>query len=373
MSLSKIDIIRQQGGLARPPLSQDGVSALVFFGSTIDKSTKYFTTEDALADFTETDIEFYHIKQYFDYTQSPLYVSASTSGASDFSEIVDLKNFSNGEVRQYGVIDLITEYVSSQITALQAIGDQIENEYAPGQILYTAALPSGDTVEDLTTLEGLDSPRVSMIVSEDTTDEVLALRATYGFVSTIGATLGTVSSASVHENIGWVSKFNITTSNYTDPGFIDGSLLTSKSLTFLNTLDDYKYIFIRSFVGNEGSYWNYSYTAASSTSDFGTIENNRVYDKSFRNLNILYLPELNSPIYVNSDGQLAGGTVKYLETVGQRALQPLQDAGELSAFSVEIDPKQNVLSTSTLQVIAKIVPVGVAKVIEIKLGYTLSL
>jgi hypothetical protein len=373
MALSNINIIRQSGGLARPPLSQDGISGLIVYGSSTSGTIKIFTPEDSLSLFEDDSIEYFHIKQYFDYSASALWVSAIGTAPSTFSEIVDLKDASNGDIRQYAILNLSTDYESSQLAAIQLQMEKIETEFAPGQAIYSADLGTGVDVEDLVTLRGVDSPRVSMVISEDSTDEVIALRATNGFVSTIGATLGNVSKALVHENIGWVSKFNIVTSNFADPAFIDGSLVVTKSKAFMDSLDSFAYLFIRKFVGSEGSYWNYSYTATSATDDFGTIENNRTYDKAFRNLRTLYLPEVNSPAYVDSDGKLSGGTIKHLETVGQRALQPLQDALEISAFSVEIDPNQNVLSTSKLEVIAKIIPVGVNKTIEVKLGFALSL
>ena len=46
---------------------------------------------------------------------------------------------------------------------------------------------------------------------------------------------------------------------------------------------------------------------------------------------------------------------------------------EVSAFEVLIDPNQNVLSTSKLVISLRIVPIGVAKTIEVNLSYTVKI
>lgn len=51
----------------------------------------------------------------------------------------------------------------------------------------------------------------------------------------------------------------------------------------------------------------------------------------------------------------------------------MQRDGELSAFSVTINPAQNVLSTSTLYISVSIVPKGVARNIVVNVGFTLSI
>jgi len=46
---------------------------------------------------------------------------------------------------------------------------------------------------------------------------------------------------------------------------------------------------------------------------------------------------------------------------------------ELSAFGVTIDPLQNVLSTSKLEITISIVPIASADNIEVNIGFTTSL
>ena len=45
-------------------------------------------------------------------------------------------------------------------------------------------------------------------------------------------------------------------------------------------------------------------------------------------------------------------------------------AGELSGYRVYIDPEQDVLASSKIEIIIRSVPVGVARKFVLKIGYT---
>lgn len=389
MALSNINILRQDGGLARPAASADGVSGLLFFGGGLDSNVNVGQYEltgpldvESILGITADTVSGgatikYHIDEYFRFSESSLFVTVANSATTDFSEIVSLKDFANGEIRQVGIYDQGVEFATSALTTIQAKALQCENEYAPLQCVYSSELVSGDTVEDLADLKGNDSHRVSVVIGEDLTSSSEAARLrTSGatLVGTIGTTLGAISQASVHENIGWVSKFNLVETEFQDPGFIDGTLVSDKSQTLLNNLDSDAYTFLRKFVGSNGTYFNFDYTSTSETSDFQVINNNRVYDKAFRLIRASLLPEVNAPLYVDpTSGKLSVGTIGYFKTLAEAGLNNMEDNREISGYDVDIDPDQNVLSTSKIEVVAKIVPVGVAKTIEVKLGFALSI
>jgi hypothetical protein len=386
MALSGINILKQDGKLSRPLQSNDGISGLLFYTSGLDanvntgnlKLTSDLDIKDILG-ITGTTVEAgatiaYHVEEYFRQSESTLYVNIKNSANVDFAEVLSMKDFANGEIRQVGIYDE-ADFATASITSLQAIAEQAEDEYEPLQITYSAPLVTGDTVEDLVDLKPNLSPRVSYTIGEDVTEASEAARLrTAGavLVGDIGTVMGSVSKASVHENIGWVSKFNLVEGEFQDPGFIDGSKAADKSKALLNTLDGYAYIFLRKFVGSNGTYHSYSYTCAAETSDFQTIENNRTYDKAFRGIYLSLLPQVNSPLYVDNAGKLEASTVAFFTELTEGALKTMEDAGELSGYLVNIDPEQNVLSTSKIEITAKIQPVGVAKTIEVKLGFTLT-
>ena len=51
----------------------------------------------------------------------------------------------------------------------------------------------------------------------------------------------------------------------------------------------------------------------------------------------------------------------------------MEKKGELSGYKVEIDPKQNVLSSSEVEIVIKNVAKGVMRKVRIKIGYTTKL
>ena len=74
-----------------------------------------------------------------------------------------------------------------------------------------------------------------------------------------------------------------------------------------------------------------------------------------------------------NSGKVDPSTVAFLETTAGRALEDMEKAGELSGYSVTIDPDQNVLSTSELEFVIKQVATGVMRRMRIKIGYTTKL
>jgi hypothetical protein len=149
-------------------------------------------------------------------------------------------------------------------------------------------------------------------------------------------------------------------------------LVKDQATAGLTTLNDSGYIFLKKYTGIDGSYYNDTPTCIASTSDYANIENNRTIDKAVRNVRALLLPFVNSPLYVNTDGTLTEDVISNYKNTVKQALEQMERDGELSAFSTTIDPTQNVLTTSKIAVSIKLVPVGVAREIEVNIGFAVS-
>lgn len=389
MSLSNVNIEKINGGLARLNATTDGVSGLIHVqsGGTFNYGTyKLSSPEDAVsASFLNITADTigggqvlkYHIDQYFAKSDSPLYVKTIT-GTSTYAEIVSLKDYSVGEINQVAVIDYDKNFATATLQTIQTVVEQTEDEEAPLVALYLSKVSSATTISSLSDLKSLECDGVSFCIAEDMSTDSRALELkTSGatVVGAIGALLGTVSANQVHQDAGAVAINNLVdlSGEWQTPGFITGELLSSVSKTLQNTLDTYHYIFARKFVGLSGSYFNFGWSAGLATSDFNTIENNRTYNKAFRLLRANLLPAVNGSLYVDKSGYLSIGTVKYFKTLCDSALQQMKNLGELSGFVVSIDPKQKPLSTNSIEIVCKIQPVGVAKSINVTLGFTLSL
>ena len=75
--------------------------------------------------------------------------------------------------------------------------------------------------------------------------------------------------------------------------------------------------------------------------------------------------------YQNGPGLIDG--FAFLQSQAMVNINDMLRNGELSAVSVTIDPTQNVASTSNVNITIKIVPIGVARTITIKIAYAASL
>ena len=109
------------------------------------------------------------------------------------------------------------------------------------------------------------------------------------------------------------------------------------------------------------------------TSDYAMIESVRTMDKAVRGVRTYLTPELGGNVYVDAEsGKMQAFSVAHLETMANKALEDMEKAGELSGYKVEIDPEQDVLSTSMVEIVIKQVAVGVMRKIRVKIGYAKS-
>lgn len=326
---------------------------------------------------TRSAIWYYQISEYFRLQpKGQLYIGFfEVPSPYTFTEIVTVQNVSGGKIRQIGVYKDSANYAAADTTAIQAVCNTLATEHKPLSVLYSGNLVSVTDLSTLADLATYSNPNVSVVISQDFGGQGNYLYITTGrSVPTLGATLGAVSFAKVSEDIAWVSKFNISSGFECDTvGFANGTKLVDVSQSLLNTLDNRRYIFLIKYVGIAGSYFNDSHASVAVTSDYAYIENNRTIDKAIRGIYSSMLPNLNSPLTLNADGTLTDITVEYFISQASVNLDQMIRDSELSAYEVLIDPTQNVLSTSTLIISAKLVPIGVARNIVVNIGFTLSI
>lgn len=319
----------------------------------------------------------YHISEYFRIQpKGVLYLCFyAVPSTYDFTDLVTIQQYANGEIRQAMVYCDGTTYSSAKVQAAQSVHDTLLDNKMPISSILVTFDYSAATLSGLADLSSLASKNVSVVISQDGYGLGFELYKAVGkSITNIGALLGCVSLASVHEDIAWISKFNISDGYENNiAAFANGVLFSAQAKSLLDTLNNYRYIFNVKKVGYEGTFFNDSHTCVLQTSDYAYIENNRVIEKAVRSLYAAYLPDLNAPLVVNSDGTLKDATVSYFEALGQNATDQMEKDGEISFSKVTVDPAQDVLSTSQLTVSCKIVPIGVARNIVVNIGFTLSI
>jgi len=375
MALNDVKFQVLQGGLGRQSAGEDHISALVFSdaapgGFPSSGIKKYLDLQSAEDDgITEDDATYgwawYHIREFFRMAPgASLYVCFSITFPADlFAE-------TEGKVRQVGAFVADLTGVDS---TWQAAADTLSGLHAPCQILLGLDPALAVDLGTIETLADNEAENVSVLIAGDGAGKGAALATSLGKVYTpaVGTVLGAMAAAAVHESIAWVEPFNLSDGTEHDViAMADGN--TGPTEATLAALDTKRFLVFRKHVGISGTYLNDSHTAIVGTSDFAYIENNRTIQKAKREIRTVLLPQLNSPLTVDSDGKLAQGTIKYFEALTAKPLNTMLGDAELSDFGVYINPDQDVLSTDTLTIQVKLVPRAVARDIVVNIGFSVN-
>lgn len=348
----------------------------------------------------------YHVERFFKQNnEGTLYLGVKIVDDSPVrgNDLKAMQVYANGALRQCGVftpslsvgsgnsaIDLLDEYQTA-CTAL-------ENDHTPMSVVVavtgknvsvavdennTDMMKVSSTAVASLTKDKLTSSNeneqffkpgrcnVSLLAGRDLDPVLVRDLAQYAYYGCIGICLGAISKAAVHESIAWVGNFPL---EMKLPGLISGEPIRDVSTADKEKIHGNRYLFVITHAGDADNYFNDSHTLDVDSSDYAYIENVRTIDKACRGIRGKLLPWLNSPLRVDpSNGQLESGMVSFLETTAGEALEEMEKAGEISGYKAEIDPAQNVLATSALEIVIKKVPVGVMRKVTVKIGYTTSL
>lgn len=387
---TSLTIVRQNGNVPKSQNGQDHVSGFVAYlleadipatfktepvqaVSTIDKAEELGITADATA--WSVKMLHYQLEEVFRINPSiTLYVGLFSKPESmTFQELKTVQNYAEGAIRQMAIWNGDTAPTADNIVKLETVADSLDTENAPLSTLYA---PLVSNYKNLPSNLATNNPRVSVVIAQAGSGTGAELykskdNKTKATVSAIGVALGTLSKAAVHQCIAWVKNFP---SGISMPALGDGTLVRTIDKGELEKLDTNRYLFLNNVVGVAGSYWNDSHTMDSPTSDYAAIESVRTMDKAVRGIRTYLTPELGGNVYIDPDtGKLQSYTVSHLETTANIPLEEMEKAGELSGYKAEIDAEQDVLSTSTIEVTIKNVPVGVVRKFKVKIGFVKSL
>lgn len=391
--MNGIKFIRGNGGLFRTLAGSDHVSGLIVYGES-ELAQRLVLSIDDLDNNDITAVSHpvfhYHVSEFFRINPgAKLYAQSVAASAGTFTEVKTLQNFAGGEIRQVAVCDFTTA-VSNLVTrsaTLNQLAVDLGNMNIPLSILYSVKFVTADMVT-LPNLHTQTYDRVSVVIGQDAGGRGKYLSTTVPSISCIGAALGAVSKARVHESIGWVEKQNLVSTSYPKTftgntemareldisGLCDGSLIGDYTPQQLQAISDKGYLFGVKYTGNAGTYFNDSFTATTLESDYAYIENNRTIDKGIRGIYKALLPKISGPAYVDPDtGYLDPSTVSALEALCDDVLDQMVRDGEISGYKNYINPDQQVLRNSELEVISKIVPVGTLREMIVRIGLTLQI
>lgn len=322
---------------------------------------------------SDIDIQHYNISEYFRIQpKGVLYVGLYAISA-DFAEVTTMQNFSEGKIRQMAVYTQAT-YATATSTLLQAQATAMDLVKKPLSIFYQGDYSAVSDLTTLTDLHTLTDENVSSTFGQDGANLGFTLwSATAKSIGCAGTMLGAESLAKVSESIAWVGKFPIAEVEFDTLAFANGDQHNGLTDGQKDAVDALGYVFLKKHINFSGSFFNNDYTAISETSDYSRVRMSRTIDKAIRGLDGSIMPALSSPLLVNTDGTLTEDTIAYFKSLSNISLDAMVRDGELSGFSVIINPVQNVLTSGELVITVELLPVGVADNIVVNIGFVTSL
>lgn len=351
----------------------------------------------------------YHISEFFRNSgdaagNGRLYVMFADC-SSNWDAIETIQRASGGKIRQLGIF---TEqpiwktngaeplYSLNIVSAVNAKAEALAAQNMPLSIVLAPDCSSNGAIGvegkqiDINMIPSCISEcsRTSVIFGQARNETISLMQkrnSTNAPVGFLGAVMGSLAKANVHESISWIKKFNIFDQNFqnvefgfgdtnlgADGGFVSTNVFESLSPVVLDDLDEKGYIFPRKVVGIEnGVYISSSRTC--SNGDFRNIERNRVINKSRRAVRTALLPSVNSPVMVNpSTGMISQAKITSFHNTVTDVLAGMLKSEEISGYKVSINPTQNVLTNDIVKIGYTIVPVGKSTGIYVEEGLALT-
>jgi len=149
-----------------------------------------------------------------------------------------------------------------------------------------------------------------------------------------------------------------------------------------DVIHEYNYITARTFVGKAGYYWSDDKLATKETDDYALIPRRRVIDKACRIAYQTLIEEIGEEIPVTNEDKIPAPIAKSIQNKVERAIESNMtaygnlgnDPGDPNDTGVVcyIDPDQEILGSSRLNVQLMVKPYGYAKYIDVSLGFEVA-
>lgn len=390
--LPKVTIDYGNGALGQNISNADGLLCLVVCGAvevsnTFDLAKPYSLRK--LSDLntlgitpTNNSLLFQTVKDF--YTEAKEGIQVYVVGYPDtlkMSDVLDKEKpylrsvieSTNGELRGFVLtavstgIPTITNGLDSDIpTALlnaHTLGEWSSTQrYAPLFVILDGLNFNGNST-DLKDLKTHSYYRASVVIGSLTTN--VANQA-------VGLVAGRIATNSVDRNIGRVTDGALNVLN-----MYAGN--TAIELADTETIYNKSYITFRTFTGISGYFIADDQMATSDTDDYNHLTAVRTIDKAARITYAILVQQLLDKVQVKSDGTMLQPVIVSWQQIIENAIASNMTAGgELSddngdnGVKVFIDPSQDVLATSKINVEIRVRPFGYARYIKVLLGFTIN-
>ena len=409
MARPNVIINKLNGGLGRRAPNTDAIFGMVLSAPAITgtgnmaNGTSYVfaSIRDAMAigitpdyDTTNHVLVYHHINRFFLRNPNATLYFMSAPQTAKLADMCDVtQNYAKkllkdaaGKIKFVGVgrnpatgytptlSNGLDEDVLNAVPNAQAIYDSEFAEFRYASFLIEGRSFNG-TAAAAQDLRTLTAENVSVTIAAD--PAISGANAAYAGYAALGDVLGLISLAAVSQDPGELNPaFNLQNAGlgmFVTAGLSSNLAISSYNDADLDQLNAKGYIFPDVIAGISGFYLSDSHTcSAISNNDYAYIEANRTIEKAIFLSRTALLPKVKSRLKVDpATGQLDDDVRKSLEQTGVASLEPMQDDGDLSGgIDFYIDPSQNILSTSNLNVQATFVPVAIGRQITISIGFS---
>lgn len=202
----------------------------------------------------------------------------------------------------------------------------------------------------------------------------------------VGVVIGSTEKGSANQAVGLIAGRIASTSVDTNIGRVkDGALKvltmyagdTPIELADTESIYNFSYLTFRTFTGISGYFIADDLLATKETDDYNHLTALRTIDKAFRIAYAVLITQLLDKVQVKADGTMLRPVIVSWQQIVENAIKSNM-AGELSDVNDDggvqcyIDPTQDVLATSTINIELRVRPYAYARYINVLLGFTIN-
>lgn len=350
----KIDF--KNGSLGGVEPMDDGVTLAIIPGLNLEENIDCLTYEDFV---DKADTESTKVAAFFTEAGGKCRLIVSSAEPTEANIKALLSDYA-GDIRHV-VIDGAT---SAQLNTLQAVGEWAAAQlYAPVMFFVSVA---GVTPKTL----GLN--RVAVVDTVTNAQE--------NGVALLWYVAGRAAQLPVQRSVARAKDGALTATEwyYTEGSGANATVKLVNNL-YAEPKHNSGYITVRTFQGKAGYYISDDLMAAEASDDYHLIPRRRTIDKAYRIAYKTLVEYIGDEIPVTADGTIPTAICKEIENNVERNIYSLMTVeGNLGVdtsnpndkgVTCYVDPKQNVVATSRIDITLKVKPYGYTKYIEVKLGF----
>lgn len=346
----KIDF--KNGSLGGVEQMDDGVTLAIMPGLNLDVDIDCQTYEDFVE---RADTESQQVSAFFTEAGGKCRLIVSSLEPTE-ANIKALLSAYAGEVRQV-VVDGAT---SAMLNTLQAVGEWAANElYAPVMFFVSVGGVPPKTL-------GLN--RVAVVDTVTSAQE--------NGVALLWYAAGRSAQIPVQRSMARVKDGALTSTEF---WYEEGGEAKLVDNLYAEGKHNNGFITVRTFQGKAGYYLSDDLMAAQASDDYALVPRRRTIDKAYRVAYKTLVEYIGDEIPVTADGTIPTAICKEIENNVERNIYSLMTVeGNLGVdtsnpndkgVTCYVDPKQNVVATSRIDITLKVKPYGYTKYIEVKLGF----